>query len=232
MFQTSNTTDADSTTLSTYDDFVRRAASGGNGHIRSHAYRFKALGSSNQRPAREHVGMWDAGTSSWMDSGSPIPVYWLNGPRVAQSYSDFFDGSWENFGPQHRRLESGATNGNRDTPWTGTSSDGTIDTMHYLGLGHYRGIRVGGSAIGENPMSHSTAPRGPSNSFTQHSMYGVSPVFRVTPESGVMFRVCPGGGCDEDSDTGWVETTTPHLTMYEGEQGVYQYKLYGHFPEP
>ena len=53
-----------------------------------------------------------------------MPIYWVNGARVADNYQDFYDGTWADeanpmngFG-EPRSLASTA-------PWTGTGHDGT-----------------------------------------------------------------------------------------------------------
>ena len=29
-------------------------------------------------------------------TGTGVPIYWLNGAKVADNYADFYDGSWSN----------------------------------------------------------------------------------------------------------------------------------------
>ena len=34
--------------------------------------------------------------TTWTATDRGVPIYWLNGARVADDYADFYDGTWEN----------------------------------------------------------------------------------------------------------------------------------------
>ena len=53
-------------------------------------------------------------------AGTGIGTYWLNGERIATSYSDLYDGSWSS---QDVRNEHGALRGAVEV-WTGTNNTG------------------------------------------------------------------------------------------------------------
>ena len=62
--------------------------------------------------------------TSWTETDRGVPIYWLNGARVADDYADFYDGVWAD--------EANPTNGlgnphslAGNAPWTGTDHDGT-----------------------------------------------------------------------------------------------------------
>ena len=62
--------------------------------------------------------------TTWTSTDRGVPIYWLNGARVADDYADFYDGDWAD--------EDNPTNdiGNPRSlagtaPWTGTDHDGT-----------------------------------------------------------------------------------------------------------
>ena len=62
--------------------------------------------------------------TTWTETDRGMPIYWLNGARVADDYADFYDGVWAD--------EANPTNGLGNphslagtAPWTGTDHDGT-----------------------------------------------------------------------------------------------------------
>ena len=62
--------------------------------------------------------------TTWTETDRGVPIYWLNGARVADDYADFYDGTWAD--------EANPTNGLGNArslagtaPWTGTNDDGT-----------------------------------------------------------------------------------------------------------
>ena len=120
MFMGKNSRAADSTDIAVYDAYVQgRIAAIGHSEIKAYASHFKVLGSTAAVNARTHTGT--TGTAG-------IPIYWLNGQKVADNYGDFYDGSWTN--ALSARLEDGTviTQNRRDQViCTGTADDGTTD---------------------------------------------------------------------------------------------------------
>ena len=62
--------------------------------------------------------------TTWDESDRGVPIYWLNGARVADDYADFYDGVWadeanptNDIGEPHSLADP--------VPWTGTDHDGT-----------------------------------------------------------------------------------------------------------
>ena len=62
--------------------------------------------------------------TTWDESDRGVPIYWLNGARVADDYADFYDGAWadeanptNDIGEPHSLADP--------VPWTGTDHDGT-----------------------------------------------------------------------------------------------------------
>ena len=51
-----------------------------------------------------------------------MPIYWLNGKKVADDYADFYDGTWDN--ENKRKNESGNAN-TLTQAWTGSNHNGT-----------------------------------------------------------------------------------------------------------
>ena len=62
--------------------------------------------------------------TTWTSTDRGVPIYWLNGARVADDYADFYDGVWadeanptNDIGEPHSLADP--------APWTGTDHDGT-----------------------------------------------------------------------------------------------------------
>ena len=99
LFVTSESYPAWNTNIAYYNgviqDLVRRR---GHGEIRKHASHFKAVGQTQDDSVWDNAAMW-----RW---DVEAPIYWVGSPsKVADDYSDFYDGSWQNEGDP--RDESG-----------------------------------------------------------------------------------------------------------------------------
>ena len=99
--------------IATYDSHVRDAAASGHPRIREYSSNFKAVASTSAVDARDHTGT----TYSPGDPG--VPIYWLGGDKVADDYSDLYDGSWDSNSP---RQESGSSVGVGAEIQTGSNS--------------------------------------------------------------------------------------------------------------
>ena len=97
--------------------------------------------------------------TTWTGTDRGVPIYWLNGARVADDYADFYDGTWaDEANPvdglgQPYPLEGPA-------PWTGTDHDGTelFDGAASRAVGQST-VGVGGlgsSASGAGPLKGGT----------------------------------------------------------------------------
>ena len=85
------TKDARDTGIGSYDSFVQaRISANGHGSIRAYSSGFRVLGSTSTTAARDHTGTTHTAT----DTG--VPIYWLNGSKLADDYDDFYDGTWSN----------------------------------------------------------------------------------------------------------------------------------------
>ena len=118
LFMGKNSRNADSTDIAVYDLYVQgRIADIGHADIKAYAGHFKVLGSTATVNARTHTGTTGTGG---------VPIYWLDGPKVADNYADFYDGSWND--KDGATLEDGTSlsSGRKDQfICTGTNDDGT-----------------------------------------------------------------------------------------------------------
>ena len=107
--------------ISHYNERVQLLAQAGHAAIRSHASGFRLLGSTPTVDARENT----------CSTGTGVPIYWLNGNKVADDYGDFYDGTWDD--ETDSRVESGDFRHLSDSIWTGTRDDGTASGPNVLG---------------------------------------------------------------------------------------------------
>ena len=189
LFVTSTLRDATATAISTYNTFVQTAAKGGHSAITdSCGNLFKVVGSTATVNARDNTGTTGAG----------MPIYWLNGAKLADDYTDFYDGNWDDYTP---KLESGGAIGTLSV-WTGSNQDGTKHSSEFLGAsGDVRWARPSPTY---NPTNAGGTNRGTSLAF-----YALSPVFHVgTP-----------------TPTGSLTFTPTSVTVVEGETATYTVRL-------
>ena len=173
MFMTQDMRDATATDIAVYDTFVQGEALGGHAAIQDYAPLFKVVGSTSAVDARDHLDM------NPNSDGAGHPVYWLNGPRIADDTAEFWSNTWQNWTVIDRRNADGirptGAAGN-DWHWTGTNADGTKAGSP---LGNSPNVvrgRFFASTGDTNPISHTNSARGQS-----HTFYAMSPVFIVTP---------------------------------------------------
>ena len=148
-------------------------------------------------------------TANTSTTGTGVAIYWLGGTKVADTYTDFYDGSWDD--EANDKNESGTdgpdTSVSGNYPITGCAHDGTesFDIVdRSLALGSSEGPTLG------RPNS-STTGAGPLSSLSQQlptatrPMYGLSAVFQVPPNTP------PGASngtvtTNEDTDYAFSET--------------------------
>ena len=162
LFMGKNKRAADSTDIAVYDAYVQgRIAAIGHAAIKAYASHFKVLGSTATVNARTHTGTTGTGG---------VPIYWLNGQKVADNYGDFYDGSWTS--ALSARLEDGtaiAQDRRNQVICTGTADDGTTDQP--LGAASCTATTIGDTAHTLSGTTHLS---------TAESRYLVlSGVFRV-----------------------------------------------------
>ena len=163
-----NSRPADSTDIAVYDAHVQgRIGAIGHAEIKAYSSHFKVLGSTATVNARSHTGTTGSGG---------VPIYWLNGAKVADDYADFYDGSWTN--RLSATLEDGTTisqNRRDQTICTGTADDGTT-TNQPLGADPCTATTIGSTTNTLSGTTHS------SSSSEQPRYLALSGVFRVSED--------------------------------------------------
>ena len=149
------------TGIATYNGFVQAAAAGGHAAIRTYAGRFRAVGSTASISARDNT----------MTTGTGVPVYWLNGARVADDYGDFWDGTSDAQASSDTPLAGGVAESSAFRHWTGSNANGTARPDSLLGSAN---DRYGQWGSGTNPVS-----QGSQGGSGLRRMLALSPVFKV-----------------------------------------------------
>ena len=159
LFVTSGSTAAFSSDIATYNTFVQNAAGSGHQAIRDFNGEFTALVSTDAVDARDNTGT----------TGTGVPIWWVNGDKVADDYADFYDGSWDSNAP---RTQTGAGAGTPNVK-TGSFADGTGNDEVGGNSATYGLPAVAGQEIDSG---------GTRNNNFQDRLYALSPVLvAVTP---------------------------------------------------
>ena len=207
LFLSSTRRNGASANITDYNTFVQGPAAAGHADIRAYSDGFTVVGCTEAVDARDNTG------TTFTSSDKGVPIYWVNGAKVADDYEDFYDGSWDD--ETNDKDESGNDGPNTsfdgNYPLTGCSADGTekITGSDSSALGN------GGDVTIARPDS-SNSNHGPLSSngkidktFTR-PMYALSQIFTVTEPAD-----CP-------SDATWCTamrvkntTTTTALAKYE-----------------
>ncbi len=167
MFTTSTTNHPPtSSDIAAYNTFVQNlVATGGHAGLRPFSSLFKVLGSTSAVDARDNT---DTNINS---DGTGEPIYWVNGAKVADDYTDFYDGDWDS---TSQKNEAGS-NGIGGNIWTGSRTDGTKSS----------GFAFGNTSVAAAPVSMGRLGFSAYALTATHPYYGLSPVFEVGAGPGV-----------------------------------------------
>ena len=173
IFLSSTKRNAASSDIETYNTFVQNAAAAGHANIQDHASRFRVVGCTQAVDARDNTG-----TNT---NGPGVPIYWVGGNKVADDYTDFYDGSWDDEANDRNELGNDAhdTSQTGNQPWTGCDHDGTEYVAGSLS------VALGQNAVQTGQPNSSIGTRGPlrgtgsSLSTSTRPLYALSPVFEV-----------------------------------------------------
>ena len=173
MFITHTGRKPSSTDIADYNAYVQSQANAGSAHaaIKQYSSGFTVVGSTNDDDARDNTST----------TGTGVPIYWLNGVKVADNYADFYDGDWDDeTNPKNR-------SGNASSPiagrvWTGSDSDGTKKTASISHAFGQSQVSIGRLNSSGGPLDEDDDPILAtifSNSYTGLGYYALSQVFTV-----------------------------------------------------
>ena len=171
LIVTSTALNASTTVMDSYNGIIRDSVAAGHTDIRPYSHLFNALGSTAAVDAIVNTKT----THTTTDMG--VPIYYLNGEKVADNYSDFYDGTWDSPNPTNEL----GTSSSAMAVWTGSQSNG-MKHANPLGNRTSKTVRMGNptSSVSGDVLSatlirnHTFKDRGYPLPF-----YGLSPVFVV-----------------------------------------------------
>ena len=176
LIVTSDRRNGQSGDVDDYNDHVQDAVASGHSAIQDYSSGFRALvGTRGGASPRDN-------THSNKDSDGPgEQIWWLNGPKAADNYADFYDGDWDHTNPV--RFESGNPytflGYDNDEPhlrsvWTGARADGRRASTNHLG--NDGNAYVGAPYYKDSPLRYQNWAW---SLNARIRLYGLSPVFLV-----------------------------------------------------
>ena len=171
LIVTSTALNASTTVMDSYNGIIRDSVAAGHTDIRPYSHLFNALGSTALVDAIDNTKT----THTTTDMG--VPIYYLNGAKVADNYSDFYDGTWDSHDPTNEL----GTSSSAMAVWTGSQSNG-MKHANPLGNRTSTTVRMGNpTSIVSGDVLSATLIR--NHTFKDRSyplpFYGLSPVFVV-----------------------------------------------------
>ncbi|MYJ63438.1 MAG: hypothetical protein F4095_14125, partial [Acidimicrobiia bacterium] len=188
LFISSTKRDAQSADIADYNGFVQDRAAAGHTDIQAYSGGFRAVASTAFVDASANTATSGSDTSR--------AIYWLGGPKAADNYTDFWDGSWDHeVSPLRDEAGAQVTFNSANRPWTGTASGGAKASASHLGT-----VTPTGGALVANAGNPGGSPGGPVNGGaaqrasldTQLTLYGLSPVFEVAAAGTPLVSVTAG----------------------------------------
>ena len=165
LFISSNTIDANSDNIAVYNRFAQEVAA--SFPYINFSEQFRALISTPDIDARDNTNT----------IGDGVPIYWLNGEKVADDYDNFYDGEWDS---QDGKAEIRTTPQDTFVMWTGSNSAGT-------------GAQAVGSAAATANTGRLQARQeisfGPEDKDNELHLYIMSPIIRVASAQSMIVPV-------------------------------------------
>ena len=209
VFLSSTKRNGSSSGIAAYNTFIQNRAAAGHTDIQAYSSGFRVVGCTQAVDARDNTRT----TYTGADKG--VPIYWLNGAKVADDYQDFYNGSWDEERNEKNELGANAHDTAHATnyPLTGCEHNGTEShvsgTSYALGKGSIVTIGVlNNSGSGNGPLS-SPFTTGASNT---RPMYGLSEVIQVPFDDATL------SGLELNDDGGSAVTLTPAFCL--GDDGL------------
>ena len=109
----------DPTDIADYNSFVQTAAAAGHADLQAYSDSFRMVGSTETVDARDNTA------TNYTNGPRGVPIYWLNGAKLADDYADFYDGSWDEEAAGRSETGAEVTLTGSSQIWTGSAADGT-----------------------------------------------------------------------------------------------------------
>ena len=177
IFATSSRRNAQSTNINDYNTFVQNLANNGHSAIQAFSSGFRVVGCTSAVDARDNT------STTYTDTDKGVPIYWLNGNKVADDYEDFYDASWDDeASPKNESGNDETLTSSGTYPFTGCKHNGTEDLSggesRALGATGENLVRLGApndSGTNSGPLASNFVI----NKANERRFYGLSEVFQV-----------------------------------------------------
>ena len=173
LFVTSTQVSVTSSDIATYNNHAQTEANT-NLTLQPFGGQFRAVVSTQTVDARDNTATrftGDATASASDDSDLGVPIYWVNGARVADEYRDFYDGTWDS---RAAKFPSGEDSSGVGGVATGSNDDGTKHTSYYAGSTSH--VQAGDFSGSRSLLSHTASPI---SVVPTGYIYALSPVITV-----------------------------------------------------
>ena len=193
LFVTSTGTGSRVKGLEHFTEFVQARAAAGHADLRFHAPGFRPVASIKLADL-SNVNARDITGTNFTDADPGVPIYWLNGAKVADDYADFYDGDWDEEAQGRDETGAAVAFSGDDRVWTGSNHDGSVGTYSDTDgdITSTFTAPLGSVSVAIYGLPNSTtADTGPLSAAdgqgnSEHPLYAMSQVFVVTPEPGLV----------------------------------------------
>ena len=171
IFLSSTKRTGSSSDIAPYNNFVKDRAAAGHTDVQAYSSGFRVVGCTTNTDARDNTAT----------TGTGVPIYWLNGSKVADDYADFYDENWDNEANDKNPSGSNGPNTSQisNYPLTGCDHDGTearsSGQSQALGKSNVRISRPNSPDADHGPISSRTS----TVDFAERPMYGISETFQA-----------------------------------------------------
>ena len=176
LFLSSTTRNATSSDIEDYNTFIQNRAAAGHTDIQAYSNGFKVVGCTAAKDARDNTA------TTFTSSDKGVPIYWLDGAKIANEYEDFYDRRWDNTSNTYDRDELGINSTNTDLAanrtWSGCNHNGTEAIFGGTSYALGKATPNTGDVAANTPISASII----STSTNLRPMYGLSQLFEVPPD--------------------------------------------------
>ena len=181
LFASSHSNNADDTGIAAYNTWVQARAAAGHAGIRAYSDGFRVVGSTAAVDAIDNT------QTNYTDDDKGVPIYWLNGSKVADDYEEFYDGSWDDEAGSKDASGTARALSGGNRPYTGSGHDGTeaFTGTNSRALGATR-VRIGwpnSSDASDGPLSFVSTTSGDVNKFSIRPFYALSEVLEVVAQA-------------------------------------------------
>ena len=197
MFVTHTGHTPSSSDIADYNTYIQSQANASSAHpaIKQYSAGFTVVGSTADDDAHDNTST----------TGTGVPIYWLNGNKVADNYPDFYDGDWDDEANPKQR------NGNSVSAsliWTGSDSTGTGGTTGQANVSVALGdsqVTIGRLNGTEGPLDARVAAA-PTNTLRY---YALSQIFTVGDSKPVFTDTVPTSRAITENVTTVTNVGTP-----------------------